>query len=329
MKKYKDLTIPKTTITLAELDHHKEINKTIYLNDYNSTNNENKKKKTKNNNSKMNKKYSSNILKQNLIKKTNISEYSDKNTSKNLIKSITVDLKRNNYSPELIINTQSNNKTSSINNTNKTNKTDKDFKSKNKYNSNLLAVKPFTAEKLSIDLNNLKDPLNIQNDLNENINKIRLSKKNNNYITKNVNSLNRNLKNINIKISRSNPKLLKEIQINKKIVKKLSLQEARYENKLKGDKNNNENNELNLAKAFINKYDQMKSNESIASDNYFLNKINHSSTTLLKKNKILDENANKISNEAETLKVKINKIYIGIDELKSDNNIDIINNKKD
>ena len=327
MKKYKDLTIPKTTITLAELDHHKKLNKSIYLNDYNSTNNENKKKITMNNNSKINKKYSSNIFKQNMIKKTNISEYSDKNTGKNLIKSITVDLKRNNYSPELIIKTQSNNKTSYTNNTFKTNKTDKGIKNKNKYNSNLLAVKPYTSEKLSIDLNNLKDPLNIQNDLNENINKIRLSKKNNNYITKNVNSLNRNLKNINIKISKPNPKLLKEIQINKKMIKKLSLQEARYENKLKGDKNNNEKNELNLAQDFINKYDQMKSNEPIECDNYFLNKINHSTTSLIKKNKILDENANKISNE--TLKIKINKIYIGINELKSDNNIDIMNNKKD
>ena len=101
---------------------------------------------------------------------------------------------------------------------------------------------------------------------------------------------------------------------------------------MKGEKNCNENNELNEAKAFINKYNEMKLYEPNTNDNCFINKINHSTTTLIKKNKISEENYNKTSTN-EAPKIKINKIYIGIDELKSDNNIKInnntINNKKD
>ena len=112
------------------------------------------------------------------------------------------------------------------------------------------------------------------------------------------------------------------------MIKKLSLKEARYENKMKVEKNNNkENKELNLAESFINKYNQIKySNKSIQEfDNIQKNKINH----------ILNSNQNehqKVENEArnnmqDSQKLQINKIYIGIDELKSNNNIKIINNK--
>ena len=326
LKKYKDLTIPKTTITLTEIEHKKKGNKPVYIKEHNLTNNDIRTKKTVIvNNNKISKKYSSNLISQNSKKKPNYSEIPGKSINKNLIKSITVDLKRNNYSPELSIKTQSNNNnyTNTNSNTNKTDKSNKSNKNKNNNNNNILIVRPFKAEKLSIDLNNL----------NEKKSKIKLSKNNHqnyNYMTKNYNSLNRNIK--DIKISKSNPKLLKEIQINKKMIKKLSLQEARYENKLKGEKNCNENNELNEAKAFINKYNEMKLYEPNTNDNCFINKINHSTTTLINKNKITEENYNKTSaNEAP--KIKINKIYIGIDELKSDNNIKInnntINNKKD
>ena len=131
----------------------------------------------------------------------NITEFAVK-SNKNLIKSVNVDLKREKYSPEKISNVKS-----SI--SNKTDKSDKSNKSKKNNNNNLLIVKPFKAEKLSIDLNNLKRPLINHNDLNEKINNIKLSKKNNK--AKNSNSKKRKTK--NIKLSKSNPKLLKEIQI--------------------------------------------------------------------------------------------------------------------
>ena len=52
-------------------------------------------------------------------------------------------------------------------------------------------MKPFKAEKLSIDLNNLESPLIVHNDLNEKINNINLSKKNNKTKNSNCNTLKR------------------------------------------------------------------------------------------------------------------------------------------
>ena len=316
LKKYKDLTIPKTTITLTDIENSIKINKPNYLKpkiNITSNNNENKiKKSLNNNNNDKNKKYSS-IMRQNSKKITNnITEFAVK-SNKNLIKSVTVDLKREKYSPEKISNVKS-----CI--SNKTDKSDKSNKSKKNNNNNLLIVKPFKAEKLSIDLNNLKSPLINQNDLNEKINNIKLSKKNNK--AKNSNSKTRKMK--NIKLSKSNPKLLKEIQINKMFIKKLSLQEARYENKMKGEKKINQRNELNTAESFINEYKKMKTNETFQQGIYFKNKINHSTTTLLNKDKIIEGNDNS-SCITDIHKIRINKIYIGIDELKSENNIKEIN----
>ena len=305
LKKYKELTIPKTTITLEDLDNFKKINKPIYIKKAKS-NNKNKIKKCTNskiNNNKINKKKYSSIIRNNSKNiSSNNSEIMIKYKS-NLIKSITVDLKRNKYSPE--------------SNSNKV-KSNKDKKSDNSKNSqhsdnNILIIQPFKPEKLCIDLNkiqNLKD--SVKNDLNEKINSIRLSKVKKD---KHQKIINRNEKLINS--SKSNPKLLIEKKSNKNYIKKLSLQEARFENKLKYEKIPKKNYDLNIAESFINEYKKLKHGES--EKNQSNNKVNRSTTTLITKNKKIEENDTK-SCMTDYQMIKNDKKHKIIDDFKSEGN---------
>ena len=267
MQKYKDLTIPKTTITLTEIDHSGESNSKIYIS---------KKEIGMKEIKSINKKFS----KKNIV---NNSEQIKK-TKKYLTKSITVDLKRKNCSPEI--------KPNEILSTNKNDNNNKN------YQSNQLIIKPFKPEQLSIDLNKIQNNQNIKikNDLTEKINNIMLSKSNNNNNNKIQNSFItlRNSKMKNIKISKSNPKLIINNKSNKNVFKKLSLKEARFENKLKLEKISNEKNELNFAESFINEYNKMKYRKSV-NNLYNLKTKNSitSSTLLIYNNKKNEENENK------------------------------------
>ena len=303
LKKYKELTIPKTTITLEDLDNFKKINKPIYIKMEKSNNKNRIKKSTNNkiNNNKINKKKYSSIIRNNSKNiSSNNSEIMIKYKS-NLIKSITVDLKRNKYSPESNLNKV------------KSNKDKKSDNSKNSQHSdnNILIIQPFKPEKLCIDLNkiqNLKD--SVKNDLNEKIKSIRLSKVKKD---KHQKIINRNEKLINS--SKSNPKLLIEKKSNKNYIKKLSLQEARFENKLKYEKIPKKKYDLNIAESFINEYKKLKHGES--EKNQSNNKVNRSTTTLITKNKKIEENDTK-SCMTDYQVIKNDKKHTIIDDFKSE-----------
>ena len=303
LKKYKELTIPKTTITLEDLDNFKKINKPIYIKMEKSNNKNRIKKSTNNkiNNKKINKKKYSSIIRNNSKNiSSNNSEIMIKYKS-NLIKSITVDLKRNKYSPESNLNKV------------KSNKDKKSDNSKNSQHSdnNILIIQPFKPEKLCIDLNkiqNLKD--SVKNDLNEKIKSIRLSKVKKD---KHQKIINRNEKLINS--SKSNPKLLIEKKSNKNYIKKLSLQEARFENKLKYEKIPKKKYDLNIAESFINEYKKLKHGES--EKNQSNNKVNRSTTTLITKNKKIEENDTK-SCMTDYQVIKNDKKHTIIDDFKSE-----------
>ena len=283
LKKYKDLTIPKTTITLGEINHPKKLNNIVFIKS-NKFKNEIKLKKPsiKQENKNTKKKYSS------IIQKNKNNSELIINKKFQLIKSVTVDLKRINYSPETEI------KTNEISKPYKSNKNDNIYKSNKSNEKNKLIIKPFKPEKLSIDLNDIQNQnIKNQNDLIEKINNIKLSKSKNNIdktqMQKTIRkSTNNNIK--NIKLSKSNPKLIIENKSNKVFIKKLSLKEARLENKLKTEKILNKKNELNVAESFINEYKKMKSKKSV---NSFKNNNNNSNTLLIYENKKIEENDDK------------------------------------
>ena len=311
LMKYKDSTIPKTTITLADFEHSKKVNNSIHLKSNKSKNNNKFKNfisnKPKNINKNVKIKCSSknrDNSKTNSI--NNNSEVIMKN-KKNLIKSVTVDLKRKNNSPEIKVN--------EILEKSKTDQTKERINKKN----NFLIIKSFKPEKLSIDLNNIRNQnFIIQADLTEKINEIKISKtKNIKNQKSNREAINRNLK--NMKSSKSNPKLLIEKKVNKNFIKKLSLKEARFENKLKYEKETNRKNELNVAENFINQYKQMKDEKSIQVLHSFKNKNNNSSKALLYNNKIAED----VDNESSITNIQRNitdKFYSGYEDIKSNGN---------
>ena len=97
-------------------------------------------------------------------------------------------------------------------------------------------------------------------------------------------------------------------------MKKLSLKEARFENKLKYEKETNRKDELNFAEAFINQYKQMKDEKLIQIKNN--NKNNHSSKALLKNNKI-DEDIDNESSITDFQKNIPDKFDIEFEEIQS------------
>ena len=268
IKKCKDLTIPITTITLTDIEHPTKSKN--HNQKYLKFNKSFKKNNIKNNNNRT-------IINKNIEKKYSliIHQISNKSTSsnsgiikklkKNLIKSVRVDLKSKNFSPEI-----------KSDESLKQYMSDKNIKSKEE--NNLAIIKPFKTETLSIDLNKLQNKENsFINDINEKINCIKLAKettKKNKIPNTNRNSLSININ--KFKLSKSNPKFLVEKKSNKKMTKKYSLNEARYENKLQYEKRTDKKNVLNRAEIFINEYQKMKSDKSFEIHNYSIKNKNHS-----------------------------------------------------
>ena len=272
--KYKELIVPKTTITLTENNSKIEQMNPLYM----KSNKERILKKTPTNNMNYFKKYSS-INKQNSQRHSNSirgSNVNYRNQKKNSLKSVKVDLKAKNYSE---INLNQNNEG------NKRDKSDKSNHNNSNNNNNCINndnnlnnVKAFKAEKINIDLTNIdKDDIS----LNEKINNIKLlklkekEKSSNRDVDKRAKSKKKNYTIINSnrhikKMSKSNPKISKEQHSNNNQNKKLTLQEARYENKLKYEKVSNGKTELLYAESFLNEYKKMKSNDSLKIKQYML-----------------------------------------------------------
>jgi len=345
--KYKELIVPKTTITLTENNTKLEQMNPLYI----KNNKERILKKTPTNNMNYFKKYTS-INKQNSQRHSNSirgPNVNYRNQKKNSLKSVKVDLKPKNYSE---INLNQNNGNGGI----KRDKSDNDKSNHNSNNNNLninsnsdnnlISVKAFKAEKVNIDLTNIdkdnykdnyKDKDNIS--LNEKINNIKLlklkdkvkssnrdndkrakSKKKNYTIIANTNS-NSNNNNRHIKkMSKSNPKISKEQNSNNNNnqIKKLTLQEARYENKLKYEKVSNGKTELLYAESFLNEYKKMKSNDSLKIKQYIKN-MNNSRT--------MDANNKPDENESKSYFIDIQKIKIN-DPCNKDNNYLLEEKKK-
>jgi len=345
--KYKELIVPKTTITLTENNTKLEQMNPLYI----KNNKERILKKTPTNNMNYFKKYTS-INKQNSQRHSNSirgPNVNYRNQKKNSLKSVKVDLKPKNYSE---INLNQNNGNGGI----KRDKSDNDKSNHNSNNNNLninsnsdnnlISVKAFKAEKVNIDLTNIdkdnykdnyKDKDNIS--LNEKINNIKLlklkdkvkssnrdndkrakSKKKNYTIIANTNS-NSNNNNRHIKkMSKSNPKISKEQNSNNNNnqIKKLTLQEARYENKLKYEKVSNGKTELLYAESFLNEYKKMKSNDSLKIKQYIKN-MNNSRT--------MDANNKPDEYESKSYFIDIQKIKIN-DPCNKDNNYLLEEKKK-
>ena len=345
--KYKELIVPKTTITLTENNTKLEQMNPLYI----KNNKERILKKTPTNNMNYFKKYTS-INKQNSQRHSNSirgPNVNYRNQKKNSLKSVKVDLKPKNYSE---INLNQNNGNGGI----KRDKSDNDKSNHNSNNNNLninsnsdnnlISVKAFKAEKVNIDLTNIdkdnykekeRDKDNIS--LNEKINNIKLlklkdkmkssnrdndkrakSKKKNYTIVANTNT-NSNNNNRHIKkMSKSNPKISKEQNSNNNNnqIKKLTLQEARYENKLKYEKVSNGKTELLYAESFLNEYKKMKSNDSLKIKQYIKN-MNNSRT--------MDVNNKPDENESKSYFIDIQKIKIN-DLCNKDNNYLLEEKKK-
>ena len=308
--KYKELIVPKTTITLTENNNKLEQMNPLYM----RNNKERILKKTPTNNMNYFKKYCS-INKQNSQRHSNSirgpnSNY--RNQKKNSLKSVKVDLKSKNYSE---INLNQNNGCSKRDKSDKSNSNSNNNNNLNSDN-NLISVKAFKAEKVNIDLTNI-DKDNIS--LNEKINNIKLLKlkdkvkssnrdndkraksKKKNYTIVNSNNNNRHIKNM----SKSNPKISKEQNSNNNQIKKLTLQEARYENKLKYEKVSNGKTELLYAESFLNEYKKMKSNDSLKIKQYIKN-MNNSRTMDINNKPDISENDSK-SYFIDIQNIKINE----------------------
>jgi hypothetical protein len=209
-----------------------------------------------------------------------------RNQKKNSLKSVKVDLKPKNYSE---MNLNQNNGGSKRDKSDKSNHNNNNNNFNSYSDNNLISVKAFKAEKVNIDLTNIDKDKEIDNiSLNEKINNIKLlklkdkvkssnrdndkrakSKKKNNTIVNNNNNNNNNR--YRKKMSKSNPKISKEQNSNNNQIKKLTLQEARYENKLKYEKVSNGKTELLYAESFLNEYKKMKSNDSLKIKKYMNN----------------------------------------------------------
>ena len=309
--KYKELIVPKTTITLTENNNKLEQMNPLYM----RNNKERILKKTPTNNMNYFKKYCS-INKQNSQRHSNSirgPNSNNRNQKKNSLKSVKVDLKSKNYSE---INLNQNNGCSKRDKSDKSNSNSNNNNNLNSDN-NLISVKAFKAEKINIDLTNI-DKDNIS--LNEKINNIKLlklkdkvksnnrdndkrakSKKKNYTIVNSNNNNNRHIK----KMSKSNPKISKEQNSNNNQIKKLTLQEARYENKLKYEKVSNGKTELLYAESFLNEYKKMKSNDSLKIKQYIKN-MNNSRTMDINNKPDIPENDSK-SYFIDIQNIKINE----------------------
>ena len=233
LHKYKELIIPTTTITLTENNNlvEKENINPLYI----KIPKINKWKKTPNNNINKTKKLSL-ITNPNNKKNNNINNLVifPKNKKKQSVKSIKINLIENNnkyYSNSFI----------------KSDSCEKNNKNNIKIDiANLNNIKEFRAEKINIDLTEL-DEKNIGQNIIEKKAAIKYLNLQNEKIIKSVKN-----------ISKSNPKSPRIGRINN-FNKRLSLQEARLENKLKYEKNSNPKNELINAESFINAYKIIKS----------------------------------------------------------------------
>ena len=343
--KYKELIVPKTTITLTENNTKLEQMNPLYM----KSNKERILKKTPTNNMNYFKKYAS-INKQNSQRHSNSirgPNVNYRNQKKNSLKSVKVDLKPKNYSE---INLNQNNggvkRDKSDNDKSNHNSNNNNFNSN--YENNLISIKAFKAEKVNIDLTNIdkdnykekdkekeKEKDNIS--LNEKISNIKLLKlkdkmkssnrdnekraksKKKNYTTVNINNNNNNNNNRHLKkMSKSNPKISKEQNSNNNQIKKLTLQEARYENKLKYEKVSNGKTELLYAESFLNEYKKMKSNDSLKVKQYIRN-MNNSRT--------MDINNKPDENDSKSYFIDIQKIKIN-DPCNKNNNYLLEEKKK-
>ena len=313
-QKINELIIPKTTISLTDITS-KSIGqiKPLHL----KTSKNNKIKKTPTNNINNFKKYT--FISQQSSKRNsstnsnNIDTAIIRNIKKN-VKSIKINFKENNDS-ELNLNQNLN--------SNKTSKSEKSEKSEKneKSENNMINVKVFKAEKINIDLTNID---NSDNTLNEKINNVKLLKLKNDKLKKTIqNGVNKkskfnkytknNNKEVNKK-SKSNPKLSKEKNCKNNQPRKLTLQEARYENKLKYDKIPIKKGELNSAESFINDYQKMRSIDYMKRKT--IKKINneYNNTFLLNKEKDIEENV--VQNFfIDIQKFKTNKLHNEIIDL--------------
>ena len=246
LTKYNELIIPTTTITLAENNLiEKDDIKALYVKIPNKI----KIRKTSNN------KLKKNIPVGHLNSKTNSSmghnmDLFHKNKKKHSFKSVKVNLKIYNHKSEI----NSLIKTNSSDNKNKT--------KKNKNQTNLTNVKGFKAEKIKIDLTKIDK--SSETSITDRINNIKylnlkteITQNNQAENDKNPNTSKIDLDKFIKNFSKSNPKLgrqKKMINLNKK----MSLKDARYENKLKYE----QKNELYLtnAESFITEYEKNKNN---------------------------------------------------------------------
>ena len=99
--------------------------------------------------------------------------------------------------------------------------------------------------------------------------------------------------------------MIKEQNSNNNQIKKLTLQEARYENKLKYEKVSNGKTELLYAESFLNEYKKMKSNDSLKIKQYIKN-MNNSRTMDINNKPDIPENDSK-SYFIDIQNIKINE----------------------
>ena len=251
--KYNELIIPKTTITLIENDQtEKNSLDPLYI----KIPQKNEHKKKSDNNKYKFKKYPQLNYKRNSSSNNSIKSFSKKH-QKYPIKSFKVDLKndnKNNSGINLILNTNSSD------NKNKKNKNNISIE------TNLINIKEFKAEKIKIDLTEMDktSELNMDDKINIKYLNLKTEINENNDKGKNINN-NQFMPNKAIKkISKSIPKVAKG-QKRMKSDKKLSLNKARYEKKLKYVNLNNQNSDLIYAKSFIDDYKKNK-NENLIID---------------------------------------------------------------
>ena len=253
ISKYNELIIPKTTITLTDINPNgKEDINPLYI----KIPKNNNLKKTPNNNLKKVKKIgniNNESNKRNSSLNNNIQIYSKK-SKKVSVKSFKIDLIHSNNKSDLNIITIK----------------DSSEKSKNinlNIDNNLNNIKEFQAEKINIDLTDL-DKINSEQNLNDKINNIKyltlkedVTKEKQSENNNNIKSINKIIKNI----SRSNPKVIKENRLNN-YNKKLSLKEARLEKKKKSEKLSQPKNELIYVESFINEYKKNKTKNILNND---------------------------------------------------------------
>ena len=259
--KYKELIVPKTTITLTENNQLQKEDKNSY---YIKITKKNRCKKTPNNDLKK-------IKKQISLNRPKYKRHSSsnnnigilaKNNKRHSIRSVKVDLKQIN-----------NNKYSSkINCFVKDNSNDNIQEIKQgtiNLETNSINIKEFKAEEIRIDLT--KDAeINSEKNLEEKINKTKELNFTNKTL-KNNNAVNNGFKNLKDKNINKFIKIIsksKENENKRKTNKRLSLQKARYENKLKKEVGSQPKIKLMHAEIFIDNYSKNK-------ENYTLNEKNN------------------------------------------------------